>query len=64
MAGVTRVDHEGVNVVGPDSRILLAGPTKVGACPFGAKLGVAWDFTIGSASAAAKKIISIESIMV
>jgi len=66
MAGVTTVDHEGVRVIGPESRTLLAGPTKVGVCPFGDKLGVACDRTLGSASSgvAANKIISTESVVV
>jgi hypothetical protein len=65
MVGVSRVDQDGVSVIGPDSRILLAEPTQVGAYP-GSELRVAWDCTVGSMSngAAAKKIISTESILV
>jgi hypothetical protein len=58
-------DHDGITVIGPDSRILLAEPTQVGECP-GSELRLAWDCTVGSASsgAAAKNIISTESIVV
>ena len=63
-AEVLGVTKEGVTVIGPVSRTLLAEPTKVGPCAW--KLGVACDCTVGSVSSgvAAKNIISTESIVV